>query len=509
MPILNWLNKDKVVTTAKECTYRLLEEVAELSYGDADNENLLIQGDNLEALKSLVPYYAGKVKCVFIDPPYNTRSAFEYYDDNLEHSQWLSMIYPRIELLRDLLTEDGTLWVTLDDNECHYFKVIADEVFGRNNFVGDITWHKRVSPANDAKYFSTDSDHILVYAKNKKFFVPNRLKNSPEQLKNYKNPDNDPRGAWNSSAYTCAKSSTERPNLYYSITNPNNGSVIWPKKTRVWAFNPESHEKNVRENLVYWGKDGNGTMPRIKKFLSDSKGVVPRSIWGYEDAGHNQESNLELENLFPESPFSTPKPEKLIKKVLDVATMEGDLVLDSFLGSGTTAAVAMKMKRRFVGVELGEHAKTHCRERLKMVVDGEKGGVSESVNWQGGSGFRFYQLGEAVFDEYGCLNTNIKFPTLASHIWYLETKTPLGNKADTPLLGVQNDIAYYLLYNGILGDRRPAGGNVLTSKVLNNLPDIDKHERIVIYGESSRLGEARLKQANITFKQIPYDVGTL
>lgn len=166
------------------------------------------------------------------------------------------------------------------------------------------------------------------------------------------------------------------------------------------------------------------------------------------------------------------------------------------------------MGRKFIGVEIGEHAQTHCQSRLKQVVDGQQVGVSESNNWQGGGGFRFYKLGEAVFDEYGCLNTDIKFPTLASHIWYLETKTPLGNKADTPLLGVHNDTAYYLLYNGILGDRRPAGGNVLTSKVLNNLPDIGKHERIVIYGESSRLGEARLKQANITFKQIPYDVGT-
>ncbi|TOD88472.1 DNA methyltransferase, partial [Vibrio parahaemolyticus] len=191
------------------------------------------------------------------------------------------------------------------------------------------------------------------------------------------------------------------------------------------------------------------------------------------------------------------------------ATNEGDLVLDSFLGSGTTAAVAHKMNRNYIGIEIGEHATTHCQLRMRKVIDGEKGGISQSSNWQGGGGFRFYKLDEAVFDEYGCLNTGIKFPTLATHIWYLETKTPLGNKVDTPLLGVHNDTAYYLLYDGILGDRRPAGGNVLTSKVLNNLPDIDKHERIVIYGESSRLGEARLKQANITFKQIPYDVGTL
>ncbi|TOD07985.1 hypothetical protein CGJ73_21540 [Vibrio parahaemolyticus] len=237
--------------------------------------------------------------------------------------------------------------------------------------------------------------------------------------------------------------------------------------------------------------------------------MVPDTLWLREDSGDNQDAKREVRLLQPDSEFSTPKPEKLISKVLSIATNEGDLVLDSFLGSGTTAAVAHKMNRNYIGIEIGEHATTHCQLRMRKVIDGEKGGISQSSNWQGGGGFRFYKLDEAVFDEYGCLNTGIKFPTLATHIWYLETKTPLGNKVDTPLLGVHNDTAYYLLYDGILGDRRPAGGNVLTSKVLNNLPDIDKHERIVIYGESSRLGEARLKQANITFKQIPYDVGTL
>ena len=205
----------------------------------------------------------------------------------------------------------------------------------------------------------------------------------------------------------------------------------------------------------------------------------------------------------------TPKPEKLITRILGLATDDGDLVLDSFLGSGTTAAVAHKMNRRYIGIEMGEHAKTHCQTRLQKVVDGEQGGISTAVDWQGGGGFRFFKLGEAVFDEYGSLNSDIKFPTLAAHIWYLENKTPLQGQADSPLLGVNNGTAYYLLYNGILGDRRPQGGNVLTSAVLNELPDIQNQKKIVIYGESCRLGAARLQQANITFKQIPYDVGML
>ena len=509
MPILNWLKKEEAVTAAKKSTYRLLEEVPELSYGDPVNENLLIQGDNLEALKALIPFYAGKVKCVFIDPPYNTKSAFEHYDDNLEHSKWLSLMYPRLELLRELLSEDGSIWITIDDHEAHYLKVMCDEVFGRANFVANVVWQKRTSPANDAIYFSKDHDNIIVYSKNKKVWRPNRLSLNKSQSDNYTNPDNDTRGDWNSAAYTCAKTSTERPNLYYPILQPNTGEEIWPKKTRVWAYSKETHKQHRINNMIYWGKDGLSKSPRIKKFLVDAKPVVPRSIWLNSEVGHNQESRSEALGLFSETPFSTPKPERLIERILQIATQSKDIIIDSFLGSGTTAAVAHKMNRRYIGIEMGEHAQTHCQVRLKKVVEGEQGGISKTRDWQGGGGFRFFKLGEAVFDEYGSLNAEIKFATLAAHLWYLENKTPLQGQATSPLLGVSNGTAYYLLYNGILGDRRPAGGNVLTSKLLDELPEITSHENIVIYGESCRLGAARLEKAKITFKQIPYDVGML
>ncbi len=271
MPILNWLNKDEAVTTSKKCTYRLLEEVPELSYGDTDNENLLIQGDNLEALKALIPHYAGKVKCIFIDPPYNTKSAFEYYDDNLEHSKWLSMIYPRLELLRELLSEDGSLWISIDDNESHYLKVICDEVFGRANFISNSVWQKKYAPSNDAKTLSEDHDHILVYAKNKKNWVPNRLKRNEESNKAYKNPDNDPRGLWQSDNYKCNKNSEERPNLYYPITNPNTGEEIWPSKTAVWRYNKDTHLVHQKEGLIWWGKDGKNNTPRFKRFFINNR----------------------------------------------------------------------------------------------------------------------------------------------------------------------------------------------------------------------------------------------
>ncbi|WP_334012119.1 site-specific DNA-methyltransferase [Burkholderia cepacia] len=363
-------------------------------------DNRLIFGDNLLALKALESEFAGKVKCVFIDPPYNTGSAFAHYDDGIEHSLWLSLMRDRLEAIFQLLSDDGSLWITIDDNEAHYLKVLCDEVFGRANFVSNLAWHKRVSPANDAKYFSGDFDHILVYAKNKEIWRPNRLAKNDAQLANYRNPDNDPRGVWNSAAYTCAKSAEERPNLYYAIKQPHTGKDIWPSRTRVWAFNEESHLKNVAAGLVYWGKDGQGTMPRIKKFLTQTKPVVPRSIWGYEEAGHNQESKLEVEKLFPGNPFSTPKPEKLIKRVIEIATNPGDIVLDSFAGSGTTGAVAHKMGRRWIMVELGEHCQTHIVPRLRKVIDGDDdGGITESVDWKGGGGFRYFRLAPSLLEK--------------------------------------------------------------------------------------------------------------
>jgi adenine-specific DNA-methyltransferase len=367
-------------------------------------DNMLIKGDNLLALKALEQDYQGKVKCVFIDPPYNTGSAFEQYDDGLEHSLWLSLMRDRLEIIKRLLSEDGSLWVTLDDNEVHYFKVMCDEVFGRANFIVDVTWHKRVSPANDAKYFSADADHILVYARQRDCWKPNRLSRNEAQTSYYKNLDDDPRGPWNSSAYTCAKSAEERPNLYYPIVNPHTKEEIWPSKTRVWAYGPETHAKNVQGNLVYWGRDGRGTMPRIKKFLSETKLVVPRSIWPHAEAGHNQESKIEIERLFPGAPFATPKPERLIKKVAEIATIPGDLVLDSFAGSGTTGAVAHKMGRRWIMVEIGNHADTHIVPRLQKVIDGsDQGGISKAVDWKGGGGFRYFTLAPSLLeqDKYG------------------------------------------------------------------------------------------------------------
>jgi adenine-specific DNA-methyltransferase len=505
MPILQWLQKDTDLVQAKNSAYKLLKEDNHLSYGDSNTDNMLVQGDNLEAIKALIPYYAGEIKCVFIDPPYNTKGAFEHYDDNMEHSKWLSLIYPRIELLRDLISEDGSIWVSIDDDEGHYLKVIMDEIFGRENFVANVVWEKKYSPQNDAKWFSDNHDHILVYAKNKNIWRPNLLERTEAMNNRYKNPDKDPRGDWKPGDLSVK---TYNAGTDYPITTPS-GRVVNPPKGYCWRVSKIKLAEMIEGNRIWFGPKGDG-VPAIKRFLTDVKqGVTPMTIWKYTEVGHNQEAKKEVKNISDDSVFDTPKPERLIQRILHLSTKPGDFVLDSFLGSGTTAAVAHKMNRKYIGIEIGSHAKTHCQTRLKQVVDGVQVGISEAVNWEGGGGFKFYELGEAVFNEYGSLNSNIKFPTLAAHIWFLETKTSIKIKKASPLLGVHDGIAYYLLYNGILGDRRPQGGNVLTSKVLNDLPEITDKQKIVIYGESSRLGETRLKQHNITFKQIPYDVGSI
>lgn len=499
MPLLDWLNKSDAVRTVQKVPYRLLEAVPELSVSDTNTENILIQGDNLQALKALLPLYAGKVKCIYIDPPYNTRSAFSHYDDNLEHSLWLSLMYPRLELLRELLTEDGSIWVSIDDNEAHYLKVMMDEVFGRRNFVANVLWQKRTSP--DARiHLGGAHDHIIVYAKSVGHTNFNKLGITAEQAKNFKNPDNDPRGAWASADFTAQG---WRPNQMYKLQAPN-GLEYEPPPGRCWGNIESEYTRLLTEGRMWFGKDGTAR-PRVKNYLFESEGISSWTWWTNSEVGHNQEAKKEINVLFgADDAFDTPKPERLLKRVLEVATNLNDLILDSFLGSGTTAAVAHKMNRRYIGIEMGDHAETHCQPRLKKVIEGEQGGISKAVNWQGGGGFHYFRLGETIFDEVGSIHHNVKFAALAAHIWFCETRVPLANRADSPLLGIHNDTAYYLLYNGILGDRRPQSGNVLTQAVLDSLP---KHNgRKIIYGEASRFGKPRLEAENIVFKQIPYDV---
>ncbi|MBL4807710.1 MAG: site-specific DNA-methyltransferase [Rhodobacteraceae bacterium] len=506
MPTLKWLTRDDDVRAAEKVPYRLLEEVPELGYGDLGAGNMLIQGDNLEALKSLLPYYAGQVKCIYIDPPYNTGSAFEHYDDNLEHSKWLAMMWPRLELLRELLAEDGSIWVSIDDREGHYLKVIMDEVFGRKNFITNVIWRKNYSPKSSARHFSEDHDHIHIYAKSADSFVPNLMPRTEKQNRAYKNPDQDPRGIWKTSDLSAR-------NFYgagsYSLVSPTGRKIDGPPKGRYWTISKEKFHTLDADNQIWWGVKGDA-IPQKKRFLTDVKqGIVPQTIWPYEEVGHTQAAKKEIVSLFGSDVFATPKPELLLTRIIHIATGPGDLVLDSFLGSGTTAAVAQKMGRHYIGIEMGDHAVTHCVPRQKKVIDGEQGGISKTQNWQGGGGFRYYRLGSPVFDELGQLTPDIRFPVLAAHIWFSETGAPWTiPKALSPFLGAANDHGYALLYNGILGDKSVNGGNVLTRKTLSIIREAAGGFTgpLTVYGERTVLSDASLKTEQIEFKQTPYDV---
>jgi adenine-specific DNA-methyltransferase len=503
MPFLDWVNKAQAQRAVADVPYHLLQ--FQSAHGDPAAENLLIQGDNLLALKALLPFYRGRVKCIFIDPPYNTQSAFEHYDDKLEHSQWLSMVWPRLVLLRELLADDGSLWITIDDNEAHYLKVLCDEVFGRKCFIADVAWRTSDNSNNNVTKFSLDHNNVLVYARNANW-CPNFL-DDPKKRKHFKNPDNDPRGPWFDG--NPVNNPGLRPNLQFDLTSPAGHVIKHPPNG--WRWSAETIEEKLKTGELRFSDDGKRLIRRT--YLANmEKGLPPSTLWtDLEDTGHNRQAKYELKNLFPEiavtSLFGTPKPERLLEKILNQATNPDDLVLDSFVGSGTTAAVAHKMGRRYIGIEMGEHAVTHCLPRLQKVIDGEQGGISQAVNWQGGGGFRFHTLGEPVFDADGGIHPSVRFASLAAFLWHFETGEPARQVFETPLLGAHEGKAYFLLYNGILGDRRPQGGNVLTSAILAHLDSLFPHAGPrVIYGETTRLGEARLREAGITFKQIPYDI---
>ena len=388
-------------------------------------DNQLIFGDNLLALKALEAEFAGKVKCVFIDPPYNTGSAFTHYDDGVEHSIWLSLMRDRLEIIRRLLSEDGSLWITIDDNECHYLKVLCDEVFGRPNYKTTITWQRKYSVSNNFQGIATICDFILVYAKSERF-QNNLLSRTEESAARYSNPDNDSRGPWKAVDYLNQATPEKRRNLCYDIVNPNTSVVIKNTK-KAWKYDPQSHQRHVDEDRIWWGRDGTNTVPALKLFLSEVRdGMTPHNWWPHEDVGHTDEAKKEMIGLYgAQNVFDTPKPERLIKRILEIATNPGDLVLDSFAGSGTTGAVAHKMGRRWIMIELGEHCHTHIIPRLQKVIDGEdKGGISEAVNWQGGGGFRYYKLAPSLLrqDAYGqwVINKEYNAEMLAQALCKLE-----------------------------------------------------------------------------------------
>lgn len=520
MPILDWLNKNEAINTASKVPYRILKANKELSYGE-NNENMIIKGDNLEALKALLPYYKGQVKCIYIDPPYNTRKAFESYDDNLEHSIWLQMIYPRLELLWELLKNDGVILISINDDEMHYLKVLCDELFGRNNFICTLIWHYEGNTDNQAKIINYH-EYILVYSKNGKIdnlnVIDPNISNSSKLYKSEirntivkngpKNPPSDiliPKGFPANFEFGVIDKNKVNYPIYnndiivknWRVQNDVIATTGWSSKNILLSFIDRSFQevKDSKGQSTVFELTKTGAIECVKVRKQD-KGHFVSVLRGF---GTTHQMSQELAKLGLN--FDYPKPVDLIAYLIKAFSNNEDIILDSFAGSGTTAYSVFKLNkeeninRKFIMIEMSEDSVMNViLPRLNNYLN-----ISDIQ-----SGYTFYDLGETVFDENGNINKNVDFKTLANHIWFSETKTPLLDFEKSPLLGVYNGTAYYLLYNGILGDKKPDGGNVLTQKIFDTLPKFDGKK--IIYGEATRMNEEKRKINNITFKQTPYDI---
>ena len=537
MPSLNWIGKDAVVKHHKDVPFHLLEPVPARSCGadaGAASGNLIVQGDNLHALKALLPRYAGQVKCIYIDPPYNTGNEGWAYNDNVNspeirkwlgavvgkegetldrHDRWLCMMYPRLVLLRQFLREDGAIFVSIDDNEVATLRLLMDEIFGAGNFVATVLWQKVYSPKNSARHFSEDHDYVVVFATKAFAWTPNLLPRTAEQNAAYKNPDKDARGVWKTSDLSAR-------NYYsggtYSVTSPSGHVTAAPPKGRYWTISRDRFDELNRDNRIWWGKDGN-SIPQTKRFLTDVKdGRVPQTMWFYGEVGHSQEAKQELLEVVDfatsDDVFITPKPPRLIQRILQIATDKDSLILDSFAGSGTTGHAVLKQNledggtRKFILVEMDEHiAQNVTAERVKRVSHGYTNAKGEAVPGlsPAGGGFQFCTLStEPLFTPQGQIRDDVTFAQLAEFVWFAETGTGYSGKADSPLLGTHEGRAIYLLYNGILKDKTVIGGNVLTGAVFAILPPFDGPK--TIYAAACRLGAPRLQREQIAFKQTPY-----
>ncbi len=536
MPFLDWYGRRAVENYHHKVPYHILKRNDNYSVGEPGSGNLVVQGDNLVALKALLPYYAGQVKCIYIDPPYNTGTENWVYNDNVNspeikqwlgkvvgkeaedlsrHDKWLCMMYPRLQLLKQFLREDGAIFVSIDDNEVASLRLIMDEIFGQRNFIASIIWQKVYSPKNSAKYISQDHDYILLYARNKDKWRPNLISRTEKQDKAYKNPDNDPRGPWKTSDLSARNYYSKGT---YPIMCPSGRVISGPPIGNYWRVSEEDFLKLDADNRIWWGKNGD-SIPQIKRFLSEVKqGVVPQTLWPYTEVGHTQEAKQELVGMveFEDSAsvFITPKPTRLIKRILEISTDKDSLILDSFAGSGTTGHAVLSQNvedggnRKFILVEMEANiCRTVTTQRLAKAINGYfpiKAGKERVLGL--GSGFDFCELGEPLFTAEGRINESVTYSDLAHHIFFIETGTPLEARKQfvSPLIGIHNNTAIYLLYNGILKDKSVQGGNVLTTRVLDELPSYDGPK--IIYGTSCHISPDRLKRLGILFKQIPYEV---
>lgn len=560
MPTLDWIGKQAVVNHHREVPYRLLKCDPKLSVGDKDSGNLLVQGDNLEALKALLPYYAGKVKCIYIDPPYNTGDEGWVYNDNVNsprilswlgavvgkesedlsrHDKWLCMMYPRLVLLREFLAIDGVMFVSIDENECDHLRLILNEVFGRGNAIGTLVWKRRSSSAMRGMPFSMDHEYVLAYSRDVSKCVLHGLAKGPESY-----PFTDKRGRYASTDLTIGMDKDERPGQFYTIENPRTGVSYSGNPDRVWRFWPETMNEVIEADLIIWpdeqGESSQMERPRYKTYYDpDSEKPKPISSWVesssandraiHEDevefdisilkSGMTQEGGKLLQQMFGQRVFAYPKPVSLVRSLVRAATRENDLVLDSFAGTATTGHAVLDLNRedggnrKFILIEMDEKiCQDISKQRLKLAIDGfkytkSKGGQVE-VEGLGG-GVKFCKLRGSLFDGVGSVATEVRFADLARHVFFSETGVPVERrlKKTSPLLGVHEGRAVYLLFNGVLGDKKPNGGNVLTHSIAKGLPAHPEGEGVrVVYGEACLLGEKALREYGIEFRQVPFEL---
>jgi len=574
MPYIDWLGKDDVVHHHKEIAYKTID--CQDVVGDEDSENMIIKGDNLLALKSLLPYYAGAVKMIYIDPPYNTGNTSWVYNDNMESplikkwlndtvnaedlsrsDKWLCMMYPRLKLLRELLKEDGVIFISIDDAEVAHLRLMCDDIFGSENFVANVIWEKKFAPQNDAKWFSDNHDHIIVYAKNKNIWRPHLLERTEEQNSRYKNPDNDSRGNWSSSDMTVK---TYNVDYDYPVETPS-GKIINPPKGRCWRTSKKNFQNLIEDNRIWFGESGSN-VPRLKRFITDVSGITPLTIWKHVDVGHNQEAMQELRKIFIDDiPFNTPKPIRLLKHILKLSTRKDDIILDSFAGSGSTAHAVIEQNkadggnRKFILIETLDYAKEITAERVKRVQQGyaytgkdkttlyekkltttqvlkpdtmekvakevealiakEKANYDkiektfkenvlkvvgiknvESFKEGLGGGFKYCELGEEIFDESGELNPKLSFSDIAKHIYFVEFKQPRGKgESKEPFVGSYKQKHLYFYEKQF---------KMAQLKAL--VASHEKYKALIVYTRRCSISADELKKHNVTVRYIPYDI---
>jgi len=525
MPTLEWIGKDKVINHHQDVPFRVLEH--RYSYpGDAKNSygNMIIKGDNLHALKALLPQYEGRVKCIYIDPPYNTGNEGWVYNDNVNdpkikkwlgevvgregedlsrHDKWLCMMYPRLKLLQRLLANDGVIFISIDENEQASLRFICNEIFGASNFRTMVSWQRKYSVSNNFKGIATICEYLLAYAKSDSF-VSKMLPRTEESTARYSNPDNDPRGPWKAVDYLNQATTAKRPNLCYEIVNPNTSAII-KNRNKAWKYDKTTHETHVVENRLWWGKDGRNTVPALKLFLSEVRdGMTPHNWWPYEEVGHTQEATKELAQILKVSDeFDYPKPVRLVTRILQIASDKDSIILDSFAGSGTTAHAVLSLNkqdsgnRKFILVEMMDYAESITAERVRRVIDGYA-----DVEGTGGS-FDFYELGEPLLFADGNINESVSTEKIRDYVWYMETKLPtqaVDSKAGAYYLGKTGGTAYYFYYEK----------ERMTTLDMDFFTGISaRASNYVIYADQCAVSESDLKKYNVTFKKIPRDVAKL